>query len=294
MKNTKLFSLLIFVALFGFSACKSTEMAKDDMPADTAEAVEMAEQEAQKVAEEMPEPMVAAQASGAPMADVDVADLVAKHIEARGGKDNIQAIQTIKMTGKLEVSGMEIDMTNYIKRPNKLRVHLVIKSMNAEVNQGYDGTMGWMQNPGSDPQPMPKEMSENMADQGNIDGQLMDYAAKGYSLEYVGEGMVNDSPAHKLKLKRPEHPESIIYIDTATYMEVKIEGQGVNPQTGQTMQTETLMSDYRSVDGIQMAHTTEVKMDGNTIQKMNMETIEVNVDVADSVFEMPGMGVDIK
>lgn len=294
MKNTKLFSLLIFVALFGFSACKSTEMAKDEMPAETAETVEMADEGTVKAVEEMTERMAQTQTTDAPIADVNVADLIDKHIEARGGKENIQAIQTIKMTGMLEVSGMELPMTNYIKRPNKLRVHLEIKSMNAEMNQGFDGEMGWMQQPGSDPQRMPKEMSKNMADQSNIDGQLMDYDEKGYTLEYVGEGMVHDSPAHKLKLIRPDHAESVIYIDAATYLEVKIEGEGTNPQNGQKMKTETFMSDYRSVGGIQMAHVTEVKMDGNTIQKMNMEKIEVNVDVEDSLFQMPGMGVDIK
>ncbi len=240
----------------------------------------------------MDEPMV--KADPATDASVSVDDIIAKHIAARGGEANIKAVNTVKMTGKLEVMGMDVEMTNYIKRPGKLRAQLFIKSMNAEVNQGYDGEMGWMQNPGSDPQPMPKQMSEGMKDQASIDGQLMNYADHGYTVEYAGEGMVNDSPAHKLKLIRPEQPESIIFIDKSSYLEVKIGGEGVNPQNGQPMQTESFMSDYRSVDGIQMAHVVEVKVDGNTMQKLSMEKIEVNVEIDDSLFMMPGMGVDIK
>ena len=270
----------MLVAIFALSACKSTEMAQEaasDVVSNT---------------ESMESPVAMTEPSGD--ADVSVDDIIAKHIEARGGADNIKAVNTVKMTGTLEVMGMEVEMTNYIKRPDKLRARLYIKSMDAEVNQGYDGEMGWMQNPGADPQPMPEQMSEGMKDQASIDGQLMNYADKGYTIEYAGEGMVNDNPAHKLKLIRPEQPESIIYIDKASYLEVKVEGEGVNPQNGQPMQTETFMSDYRNVDGVQMAFVTEVKVDGNTMQKMIMEKIEVNVDVADDLFMMPSMGVDIK
>ena len=271
----------MLVAIFALSACKSTEMAQ-----------EAASDAVSENTESMESPMATAEPSGD--ADVSVDDIIAKHIEARGGADNIKAVNTVKMTGKLEVMGMDVDMTNYIKRPDKMRARLYISSMDAEVNQGYDGEMGWMQNPGADPQPMPEQMSKGMKDQASIDGQLMDYADKGYTIEYVGEGMVNDNPAYKLKLMRSEQPESIIYIDKASYLQVKTEGEGVNPQNGQPMQTETFMSDFRSVDGIQMPFVTEVKVDGNTMQKMVMETIEVNVEVSDDLFMMPSMSVDIK
>lgn len=283
MNNSKLLALSILALMLSISACKSTEVIPDGMPAPSESDMTDA-----MPADDMPadEPMVAS-------SDVDVADLIAQHMEARGGADNIKAVQTVKMTGALQAMGMDMEMTNYIKRPNKVRAQILIKSMNMEVNQGFDGQMGWMQNPGSDPQPMPKEMTDGMKDQANIDGVLMDYAENGYTLEYMGEGTVNDSPAHKVKLIRPERPESIIYIDKSSLMEVKIDAEGTNPQTGEKVQTETYMSDYRTVDGIQMAHKIEVKMGGAVMQTINFETIELNVDVSDDLFMMPGMTIDI-
>ncbi len=239
----------------------------------------------------MDEPM--AQGDAASM-DMDVSALIDKHIAARGGVDNIKAVETVKMTGKVEVMGMEIDMTNYLKRPNKIRSMLVIKAMNAEVNQGFDGEMGWMQNPGSSPQPMPKELANGMKDQADIDGMLMNYEDKGITLEYLGEGMVNDKPAHKLKVTREDQPDTVVYIDKETYLEVKLEGEGVNPQTGEPAQTETFMSDYRLVNGVQMAHLMEVKMDGTTFQKITMSEIVTNIDVEDSIFTMPGQVIDMQ
>ncbi len=279
MKNSKLAVLLMVVALSGFSACKSTEMAQDAaMPAPQPE-------------EEMADaPAVQAQpAANATTNDagVDVADLIAKHLEARGGKDNIKAVQSIKMSGTVNAMGMDIDITNYIKRPNKLRSIILVKSMNMEMNQGFDGEMGWMQQPGQDPQPMPKSMTRSIKDQANIDGSFMDYEERGYTVEYLGEDLVNDKPAYKVKLIRPDHPESVVYLDKDSYLEVKIDAEGVNPQSGQPVQTESFISDYRTIDGIQMAHSIEVKMGGNTAQTIKFETIEVNPEVDDELFRMP-------
>ena len=285
--NTSLRTVLtIFAVMLTFSACKSSEVMTDSTPASTADAMPASE----PAAEPMAEPMAKSDAS----MDMDVSALIDKHIAARGGVDNIKAVETVKMTGKVEVMGMEIDMTNYLKRPNKIRSMLVIKAMNAEVNQGFDGEMGWMQNPGSSPQPMPKELANGMKDQADIDGMLMNYEDKGITLEYLGEGMVNDKPAHKLKVTRPDQPDTVVYLDKETYLEVKLEGEGVNPQTGQPAQTETYMSDYRLVNGVQMAHLMEVKMDGTTFQKITMSEILTNVDVEDSIFTMPGQVIDMQ
>ncbi|MEM8484091.1 MAG: hypothetical protein AAF564_01020 [Bacteroidota bacterium] len=287
MNNSLRTVLTILAVVFTFSACKSSEVMTDSTPAPVADAM--------PAAEPMAEPEAKAMSNDADAAmDIDLDALIEKHIAARGGVDNIKAVQTVKMTGKVEVMGMDIDMTNYLKRPNKIRAMLVIPAMNAEVNQGYDGEMGWMQNPGSDPQPMPKELSKGMKDQADIDGMLMNYEEKDITLEYLGEGMVNDMPAHKIKVTRPDQPDAIVYIDKASYLEVKLEGEGVNPQTGQPAKTETFMSDYRSVNGVQMAHLMEVKMDGTTFQKITMSEIVTNIEVDDSIFGMPGQTVDIQ
>ncbi len=284
MKNSKLTVLAIVVMLFGFSACKSSELATDATSAS----------DAMPIGNTDSAPTASVQAEPSASSSVNVADLVAKHIKARGGEDKINAVQTVKMTGNVEASGMNIEMTNYIKRPDKVRSHLVIKSMNMEINQGFDGTMGWMQYPGQDLQLMPKEMANSVKDQANIGGILMDYEENGITLEYLGEASVNESPAHKIKIVRPDQPEAVIYLDAASHMEVKIDGEGMNPQTGQSIETETFLSDFRLVDGIQMAHVIEVKMDGTTLQKIVLDKIEVNLEIDSEVFVMPGKSDNIK
>ncbi len=281
MKNSKLAALLVFVLMIGVSACKSTEMATEATqdPASTEMPTANAEPAAQTQTTKN-------------LSSVNVDDIVKKHIEARGGIDAIKAVQSVQMTGTVEAMGMDIDMTMSMKRPYKMRAQLLIQSMNAEVNQGFDGETAWVQNPGSDPQELPAAVTGQFKDQADIDGPLI--GDEEVEVEYMGTEDVNDSPSHKIKLTRKGRPDSIVYLDSSSYLEVKSESEMPNPQTGAMVRAETFSSDYRSVGGVQMPHRIEVKMDGNTMQTLTFEKIDLNVELEESLFEMPGISVDMQ
>lgn len=279
MKVTQNIALVLFVMLFGLSACKSAEKMQDSGSA-TAEKAEMA----------MEKPAAQTATSG----DMDIDDLISRHLEARGGVDKIKAIQTMKMEGEVEMSGMKIVLTTYIKRPNMVRTDLKIAAMNMEMKQGYDGKSGWMQQQDGDPQPMPKSMTEGMKDQSNLDGMFMDYKENNISVDYMGEADVNGSPAHKLKVVRPNRGDTLmVYLDSTSLLTVMQEGEGINPQNGAKVQTQSIMSDYRVVNGVQMVHKVDVMMDGNPAQKVVFSNIETGIEVDDMMFKMPAPKVDL-
>src|SRR5437762_2830092 len=87
--------------------------------------------------------LIAQQPAPPPVVNVD--DLVAKNLQARGGADKIAAIQTMKQTAKLNSQGMDVTMTLYSKRPNLSRKELTVGQQT--VLYGFDGSTAWTRNP---------------------------------------------------------------------------------------------------------------------------------------------------
>ena len=66
-----------------------------------------------------------------------------------------------------------------------------------EVNQGYDGDVAWMQQPGGDPQELPAQMAGQFKDQSDLDGPLVADAFTGTATGYGAGGyefLLGDTP----------------------------------------------------------------------------------------------------
>src|ERR1035438_9097749 len=67
----------------------------------------------------------------------DAEEIVNKYIHAIGGLENIQAIKTIKLTGKVTAGGMDIPFTQTCKRPQMVLMESTIQGMT--MKQAFDG-----------------------------------------------------------------------------------------------------------------------------------------------------------
>ncbi len=129
-------------------------------------------------------------------------EVLAKNFKAKGGLDKIKALQTIRMTGTMMVGpGIEAPFVLEQKRPNMLRMEVVVQGMT--IVQAYDGKVGWQLNPMSgrkDPEPLPEDAMRQTEEQSDFDGPLLDYKAKGHTVELLGKEKVEGSDAYKLKV----------------------------------------------------------------------------------------------
>ena len=50
---------------------------------------------------------------------------------------------------------------------------------------------------------------------------------------------------------------------------------------------ETLLSDYRNIDGIMYPFKMETKIGGNVVSSVIMDSVEINVPIDDSLFTFP-------
>ena len=223
-------------------------------------------------------------AAGAETAD----DVISKHIQAMGGLEKIKSVKTLRMTGKMVMGqGMEAPITIETARPNKLRVEFSFQGMIGV--QAFDGSKGWQVMPfmgKTEPEELPADQVEQMKEQADIDGLLVDYKEKGSTLEYLGKGDLEGTPVEKIKLTKKNGDVVTYFIDAESYLVLKQAAK--ISMMGQQVEGETVLGDYKQVDGITFPFSMESKAVGAPAgMVMSFEKIEVNPEIADGRFDMP-------
>ena len=235
------------------------------------------------------EPQAVAPAPDLPK--LTAAQIADKNVAARGGLDKWRAVQSIKMTGRMEVGGKannQVPFTLQMKRPNKQR--LAIEFGGQTAVQVFDGEKGWKLRPflnRPDPEPFSAEELGKTEDGPGIDGLLVDYVAKGSKIELEGTETVEDKATYRLKLTNKQGHFSHIWIDGTTFLEAKVEG---HPRRfdGRMRPVETYLSDYRPVDGLMIPHVSETRVQGAAkSHKMMVENVAVNLALDDALFTKP-------
>lgn len=208
-----------------------------------------------------------------------VDEVISKHIEAVGGKENIAKIQNVVMEGSLNYQGAEIAIAT-ITVHNKLnRQDISVNGMN-----GFDMMTekeGWSYMPFMGMQkPEPKtaqEVMENKADM-DVAGPLVDYIAKGHKAELMGKETIDGKNTHKIKLDLAGGKVLIVFIDAETNMIVRtIDKRKVN---GQDVDLQTDLADYKEVEGVKMAFSITQQY-GTTY----ISSIKVNQVIPESAYK---------
>src|SRR6516164_1768832 len=75
------------------------------------------------------------------------AELAAKNVTARGGTEQLQAIRSLRLSGKLLVNGgaLELAYTRLVARPDAIRYEMQLQGLTKV--QAFDGTQAWQINP---------------------------------------------------------------------------------------------------------------------------------------------------
>jgi len=223
-----------------------------------------------------------------PAAGQTADDIIAKNNDAKGGLARQKAVKSVRMTGRMIVGpGIEAPIVLEMKRPKSLRIDIAIQGMT--ITQAYDGTVGWMLNPLSgrtDPEPLPSELMKSVEEQADMDGPLVDYKAKGNTVEFLGKEKAEGTDCYKLKVTLKNGDVRTFFIDAESSLEVKIETRTMVRGTEQL--GDIILGDWKAVDGILMSHSVDAGQPGAPMrQKMTIDKIELNLPVDDARFTMP-------
>ena len=229
---------------------------------------------------------VACAASPALTAD----QIIARHIEARGGRDRIRALTNLVYSGGTYEEGDytgDGSATMSLGRPYFKLVG--DKRSPGGYMEGYDGSAWeWFGDPGVVIRTVGKA-SEAIRHYAGVDGPLLDYRAQGASARYLGETELNGNHVQVVELTRRDGFIEQFYFDRHTYMIVASGGAAPIHAFGDDVVSLTYISDYRTVEGVEIAHRFESMElpSKRSLSSMQWGRVEANVDLPDDWFSPP-------
>jgi len=215
--------------------------------------------------------------------------LVARNIEAKGGIDALRAVQSLRLKGKMLVNQGQIEFayTQTKQQPGQVRTEASLQGMT--MVQAYDGKEGWKISPfggRKDPEKMSVDDAKSLVEDAEIDGPLVNWEAKGSTVEYLGPEDVDGTLAHKLKVVRKNGDVSYVYLDPDAFLEIRILTQRI--EQGAQVEVETDLGDYEKVAGVFFPFSIEAGPKGSTDkQKIILEKAEANVPADAAEFKFP-------
>jgi outer membrane lipoprotein-sorting protein len=229
-------------------------------------------------------PLLAQAPAAAPTAD----EIVAKYVEKIGGIQKIEAVKTLKRSGKFRGGGgFEAKYVQLNKRPDLVREELTYQAMTG-IN-AWDGKAGWKIDPfqgKKDAEPLGEDELKDIIEDGVFDSQLVHYREKGNTVEFAGTEPVEGSDTWKLKVTLKNGDVSNYYIDTEDFVPIKIEYKRMI--RGAELELFVLPGDYKAVEGWYIPHSYEQGRRGsNQRSSIVFEKIEANVPMDDSLFAKP-------
>jgi hypothetical protein len=186
-----------------------------------------------------------------------------------------------------------------LKRPQKMRFEL--KFAGDTAVQVFDGVHGWKLRPffnRREAEPYTAEEIRIAAMQGDLDGPLVDYMAKGSKLELDGQEKVEDRDTYNLKVTMKSGASVHVWIDAKTFLEVKMDGQP-RRLDGVDRPVQVYFRDYRAVSSVQIPFVVETRVaPARTVagrkdasippERTIIEKVLVNSPLDDALFTKPG------
>ncbi|HVG33914.1 MAG TPA: hypothetical protein VM911_12575 [Pyrinomonadaceae bacterium] len=215
-------------------------------------------------------------------------EIINNYIKTIGGMDKIQAVKTLRRTGKfIGGGGFEAAILEENKRQKMVRQEFSIQGMTG-IN-AYNGQAGWKIEPWQgkkDVEPLGEEEMKQIIEDSDFDGPLVNYQQKGNKVEFVGMDQVEGTDAYKLKVTLASGDVRYYYMDTDYFVPIKIDTKRMI--RGAEREYETTLGDYKEVNGWYLPHSVETNLKGSQDkQKVAYEKIEANVAIDDARFQLP-------
>lgn len=195
---------------------------------------------------------------------------------AERGEGKYREIRSLYTEGRMLLGREVIEVRMWAERPNRLRVESGTEGRKA--TQVYDGqhepVMTHTDFEAGKPLRMSAGERTDFIANADFDGPLVDFALKGYAVDFAGEESVDDRPAKKLLLMNQAGEVSFLWVDNATAEIVK---RAVFRVSGEKrVLVETYFGDFRDVGGVRMPHRIETKVGERSIYLMLLSRMEVN------------------
>ena len=214
-------------------------------------------------------------------------EIIAMAVDAYGGIEKLQAVKNIVVEGRTAANSpmgpMNLDVKVYQVYPDKLRQD--IKMPQGEMSVAFDGTSGFALTP-MGPQPLPPEMTASLKD--SIFREqvwLLVNLMQDDSIQYAGTEEVMGKPTAIVLAKQPSGEMLRVFISEETHYIVKMEFR--ETEQGVALNKESLMDDYRDVDGVKIPYHLVQNVEGEQFTETHISSVMLNAELDESLFQEP-------
>jgi hypothetical protein len=226
-----------------------------------------------------------------PASDLSVEQIVQKNVAARGGLGAWRAVTAMTLSGQMDAGGKadaKLPFVLTLKRPHKSRLELRFEEKTAV--QVYDGTQGWKIRPflnRNDVEPFTPAEAKSAEAWTELDGPLIDHAAKGTKVALEGKDTVEGKGTYKLRLTLKDGVQRRLWLDAKSFLELKVDGEP-RKIDGRMRNVAIYYRDYKTEKGLTVARVLETKVDGvQQSHKINIQSVAVNPPADDALFAKP-------
>ncbi len=207
-------------------------------------------------------------------------EIIEKHITAIGGLENWEKVTSVKITGSMNFSGVEIPITITTLQKKGQRVEYTVNGMTGY--QLLTTTGGWGYTPfagQTKPEAVAPEKVKESQDDLDIQGPLIDYKAKGNQVTFLGKDQVDGTECYKLKVVCAGGKEKTMFIDAANYYHIRtVEKSKAN---GKEEEDISNYGNFRKLpEGIVFAMSVD-EGEGPATYK----TVEINKPIDETIFK---------
>lgn len=210
-------------------------------------------------------------------------EVIDRFIEALGGRDAILGQPGRHVFGRFSVpaQGMGGDLEIYAQPPNRMLVRVSIEGI-GEVRSGFDGTTGWSNNPMVGPMVLDSLQLRQMEQQADMYAALYPESQIA-ALETVGQETFEGATCYNVKVTTTWGETYNEYFDVTTGLQVGSRRTQESPMG--PMETVTITSDYRDLDGLKAPFKQVVRTMGID-QVVTIDSATAGT-IPDSVFALP-------
>jgi hypothetical protein len=207
--------------------------------------------------------------------------IIDQYVAATGGKGGFDTVQSVYLEGTKEVMGNVIAV-----RVTKVQGKLSRTEFDFGGATGFfltTQTEKWNYIPIHSAAPEKTSDDEVVASQTDLDifGPWVNYAAKGNKVALQGKDTLDGNENYKIKLTTASGKDLIFWIDAKTYLLSQVSQKSIDGDGEQL----TIFRNYSAVNGIQFAHSVEIKGGSGAPGPVTIDKITVNQPVDPKLYQ---------
>jgi hypothetical protein len=204
------------------------------------------------------------------------AEIAQKHADRYGGRAKLEKLKSYRAEGRTYLGDKEAAFTLWAARPGKLRIET--HNLKRRLVQATDGTTPWQSNSEVNDGAagdMTGGEAREFAHDADFDGVLVDFAEKGWSVDFAGHEEVEGRPAAKLLIMGKRDEIFFLWVDAQNHEVVKRTVYRVS--NGQRFAVDSYFKDFRKVAGdVLLPHKIETRVGSRALHTTVFEKVEAN------------------